>query len=134
MTLNNQQVLSLSEAITALDGSRVTLLVDGKAVEVWRGYKLSPKSRLALARAQGVLSGLTADFHRAKDALIKQHAGGESAIGPASPHFNSFSNDFRALTQQPVETALPVITEKDLHLDENEIPISVLNALLPIIQ
>jgi hypothetical protein len=139
MLLTNQQILALSEAILQLDGQHLTQVIEGKAVAVFKSYRLAHAARWLLARAQGKLHAAIADFHRAKDALINHHSGGAGGLSPASPNFKQFSEDFEKLKQQPVELELEPIHLEHLKLDENEkagheMPIAVLNALTPLIQ
>ncbi len=134
MKLTNHQILSLADAINALDGQNVTQIVDGKAVAVARIPRLTHSGRWALARNAGKLQTAAADFNRARSTLVKQHSGGDGAISPAHPGFNAFAEDFERLNRQDVELELDKITLADLRLEENEaatvaIPIAVLKAL-----
>ena len=136
--ITNQQMLALSEAIAALDGRHETQIVEGKPVQVFRGYKLTHPGRWALARNAGRLQGHVADFNRARSALVTQHSDGAGAISPAHPRFNAFAGDFEQLTRQEVELDLDRLALADLRLEENEnagagLPIAVLNALSPLI-
>jgi hypothetical protein len=138
MKLTNQQILSLADAINALDGQNITQIVDGKPVAVARIPRLTHSGRWALARNAGKLQAAAADFNRARSALIKQYSGGDGAISPANPGFNAFAGDFEKLNHQDVELDLDRIGLVDLRLEENEntgnsVPIAVLNALSPLI-
>jgi hypothetical protein len=138
MTLTNKQILSLSDAINALDGQSVTQIVDGKPVAVARIPRLTHSGRWALARNAGKLGVAVGDFNRARSALIKQHSGGDGAISPAHPAFNAFAEDFELLNRQDVELELDKISLADLCLEQNEsagngIPIGVLAVLSPLI-
>jgi hypothetical protein len=138
MKLTNQQILALSEAITHLDGQHLTQVIEGKAAAIFRSYHVDAGARWRLARAQGKLQAAIADFNRAKDALINHHSGGTGGLGPANPNFKQFGEDFDRLKRQPVELDLEGIALADLKLELNEkagseLPISVLNALTPLI-
>jgi len=139
MQLTNQQILALSEAIIHLDGQHLTQVIEGRAVAIFKSYRLAHAARWLLARAQGKLQAAIADFNRAKDALINHHSSGSGGLSPASPNFKQFSDDFEKLKQQPVELDLEPISLDHLKLDENEnagneMPIAVLNALTPLIK
>lgn len=139
MQLTNQQILSLADAITHLDGQHVTQVVEGKAVAIFRSYKLAHAARWLLAQAQGKLQTAIVDFNRAKDALIKHHSDGTGSISPASPKFGAFSEEFEKLKQQAVDLPLEQIALDHLKLAENEqagheLPIAVLSALTPLIK
>ena len=139
MQLTNQQILALAEAITRLDGQNVSQLIEGKAVAVFKGYHLANAARFALARCQGVLQAAMADFHRAKDSLIRSHTGGQDSITPAHDKFKQFVADLEELKQKAVDLNLDQITLEQLKLEENEkagneFPIAVLNALGPLIR
>lgn len=139
LKLTNQQILSVAEGIAALDGAQQTQIVEGKAVQVFRGYRLAHGARWALARNAGRLQAAIADFNRAKSALIAQHTEGAGAISASHPRFNEFAGDFQALAQQAVELDLDRISLADLKLEENErlgneFSIAVLNALQPLIE
>ena len=138
MKLTNQQILALAEAIAQLDGQHLVQVIEGKAVTLFKSYRLAHAARWALARAQGVLQTAIADFNRAKDALIQHHTGGQSAITAASPKFSEFIEELEKLKRQAVELPLDQITLEHLKLEENEkagneFPIAVLNALSPLI-
>jgi hypothetical protein len=136
--ITNQQILSLNDAIAALDGRHETQIVDGKPVQVFRGCKLTHQGRWALARNLGRLQAALADFNRAKSALVTEHSNGMGAISPAHPGFNAFAGDFEQLMRQEAELDLDKLTPADLRLEENEgagagLPIAVLNALSPLL-
>jgi hypothetical protein len=138
MKLTNKQILSLSEAIGALDGRNATHIMDGKVVVIQHVPKLTHAGRWALARNAGKLQLAADDFNRAKSGLIKQHANGAGQLSPADPGFNAFAEDFEKLTLQEAQMDLDQIALGDLRLEENEadgnaIPIAVLNALSPLI-
>ncbi len=139
MTLTNQQIIQLSDAIGALDGQNVTQLVEGKPVAVARIPRLTHSGRWALARNAGRLQSAVADFNRARSTLIRQHSGGDGAISPAHPAFNVFAEDFEKLNAESVQVELDKIGLADLRLEENEnsgngIAIHVLKALSLLIQ
>jgi hypothetical protein len=132
--LTNQQILTLEQAITALDGKTETQIVDGKPVQTVRTYRVACGARWALARNAGRLSEASAAFHRVKSALITQHTGGEGAISPANGNFNAFARDYEQLAAEVVELDLHPIAIADLKMEDNEragneYPIAVLNAL-----
>ncbi|MDB6021788.1 MAG: hypothetical protein JWQ04_1645 [Pedosphaera sp.] len=138
MKLTNQQILTLAEAITHLDGQHLTQIVEGKAVAIFKSYHLAHAARWLLARAQGRLQTAIADFNCAKDALINHHSGGTGALAPKHANFAQFVADFEKLKQEAVELPLDQITLDHLKLEENEkagheLPIAVLNALSPLI-
>lgn len=138
MKLTNQQILSLSEAITQLDGQHVNQLVEGKLQGVFKSYSLASTARWTLARAQGMLHVAIADFNRAKDALINHHSGGTGQLNSQHANFNKFAQCFEGLKREEAELDLPQIALESLRLDENEkagheLPIAVLTALQPLI-
>lgn len=139
MKLTNQQILQLSEAITHLDGQHFTQVIEGKAVAIFRSYRLAHVARWALARAQGCLQAAIADFNRAQDALIMHHSDGTGALSVAHPAFKAFSEDLAKLKREAVELNVEPIAIEQLHLEANEkagseLPIAVLNALQPLIK
>jgi hypothetical protein len=139
LKLTNQQIIGLTEAIAALDGAQVTEILDQKPVTVFKGFRLAHAARWALARNAGRLQTAIGDFHRARSALIRQHAGGDGAISPAHPRFNEFAEELGQLAGQPVELELDTIRLADLRMAENEqtgseYPIAVLNALQALVE
>ncbi len=136
--LTNQQILTLEQAITALDGKTETQIVDGKPVQTLKPYKVAYTARWAMARNTGRLAEASAAFHRVKSALITQHTGGEGAISPANGNFNAFARDYEQLAAEVVELDLHPIAIADLKMEDNEragneYPIAVLNALQPLV-
>lgn len=139
MQLTYQQILALVEAITQLDGQHLTQLIEGKAVALFKSYRLAHAARWALARAQGVLRTAIDDFNRAKDALIVHHSNGTGVLTPQHATFPQFVADLEKLKAEAVELHLDQINLADLKLDENEklgheLPIAVLTALQPLIK
>lgn len=139
MQLTNQQILAVSDAIKHLDGQHVTQVVEGKAEKIFRGYRLAHAGRWLLAQAQGCLHRAIADYNRAKDALIMQHSDGTGSLSVQHPAFKAFSADLGALDKISVDLPLAPITLDHLKLEENEkagneVPISVLAGLSPLIQ
>ena len=77
------------EAITHLDGQHLTQVIEGKAVAVFKSYRLAAAARWLLACAQGRLQAVIADFNRAKDALIKHsHRRPRAPSAPPMRRFN----------------------------------------------
>ena len=134
LTLTNDQIQKLSQAITSLDGGHVVQIIDGRPVSVWRGYKLAHAARWSLALAQGTLQSAVAAFNRAHDSLLGTHSGGEGRLSPSDPRFPRFAEALNELRLQPVELDLPALKLADLNPAENEFPIHVLTALQPLIQ
>jgi hypothetical protein len=139
MLLTNNQILALSEAILQLDGQHLTQLIEGKAVAIFKSYRLAHAARWALARCQGCLRAAIEDFNRAKDALIAHHSNGTGVLSPQHASFAQFVADLEKLKQEALELHLGQINLADLKLDENEragheLPIAVLSALQPLIK
>jgi len=139
MKLTNQQIQKMSEAIAALDGSQVLQVIDGKAVGIARNYRIGHAARWALARIQGRLHAVVADFERAQQGIFRECAAGRDALEPRSAEHNRFVAAINALLRETVELELPSIALTDLKLAENEtagneLPIQVLAALGPLIK
>jgi hypothetical protein len=131
MQLTNQQILALAEAITHLDGQHLMQVVEGKAVQIFKSYRLAYAARWTLARIHGALRAVIEDFNRAKDALINQHSNGTGVLGPQHATFPQFVADLEKLKQEAIELKLDQISQSDL---DPELPISVLAALMPLIK
>jgi hypothetical protein len=136
--LTNQQIITLEQAINALDGKQETTVVDGRPQTTTKPYKIAYNARWTLARNASQLSMAVTAFHRVKSALITQHTGGEGAISPANGNFNAFAGDYEQLAAEVVELDLHPIAIADLKMEDNEragneYPIAVLNALQPLI-
>lgn len=121
MTLTNAQILSLSDAITLLDGQHRIEVIDGKPTQVFHGYKIPHKARWNLARDLGLLRVAINDFNRAKDSLLFSLSDGKGQLGPNDGEkFNLFVRDLESMKQEEVSINLLTITEADLV--ENDIP------------
>jgi len=136
--LTNQQIITLEQAINALDGKTEMQIVEGRPVTTVKPYKVAYSARWALARNAGRLAEAMGVFHRVKSALITQHTGGEGAISPANGNFNAFAKDYEQLAAEVVELDLHPIALADLKMEDNEragneYPIAVLNALQPLV-
>jgi hypothetical protein len=138
MKITNQQILTLFEAIRALDGTQVLQVVDGKAVALFKGFKLANSTRWSLAQTQGKLAAALDDFNRAKSSLILAHTEGAAEISPGHPNFNHFADDLHALTQTAVDVDLKPIGVDALNFEANQVagneyPVAVLHALSPLL-
>lgn len=118
MTIKEAQLISEAYAIIARH-------------EHAKPFKLSVKTRVALARNLAVLRQTSAHAQEARDGLIRQY-GENGEIKPGTPRFADFLDAANLLMNSDAEVKLEDITISDLNLDENDIPIDALSAL-PII-
>lgn len=125
MTLTNADILGLLRAHGELAS---------------RGAVFAPAVRMALARNLRELQAIGTDIDRVRGQLIEQHVaptdyerGPDMQITIRPDAMAVFAPILRDLMLSRTEVDLRPVSEADLDLDVNDIPVSVLTALLPLL-
>src|SRR4249920_1731908 len=80
MKLKINQIKTLQDAISNLDGYQKAIKIEGSDKLVWTPYYLSGKTRYAIAKNLRILTTKLDDFNKARDAMIREISGGKNVI------------------------------------------------------
>lgn len=129
LTLND--CLTLLPGLNGLDG-RTYVVNAGKATEqaVTLPYEFgNSRLRLDIARNIAQLVAVQRDADQVRQKIFMEVGKGAPEIKPGSPESVEYDRQLRELTARPCGVTLARIKAKDLKLDKNEIPGSVIGAL-----
>ena len=134
--LTHVQAKAVFGALVSLDGSpRIVQLGNGTQQVVQKPYKLSGKTRMAIARNIGVLNQDRIAFEKAHKGMIEEISGGEQQIDPSDKvKMKEFATKYDELLNEAVE--LPTLTKIKaslLNIEENDLPQTVLADLAPVL-
>ena len=127
MQIKNSQVMEGLVAITKLDGEE----------NAKPKYKLSALTRLALAKNLNRLNSANQILQKARERLLREYDVGQYAPKSADgkvledpENLKKFYIGWEEVCYADANVVLTPIKESDLRLDENEIPVQVLAALV----
>ena len=126
-----RDILVLAQALQALDGY-MKIVKDGgtdKAVQV--PYEFSANVRFVLAKNINSISAVSRDFTTARDALVRQFSDNGKIPDSAMDAFDAAATE---ILDRDEEVKLSLLSQKDLKLDRNPVPPSVLARLMPIFE
>lgn len=128
------QAIQMLSAIQNLDGHQVVVRQNGQETVVLEPWKFSNGAlRLAIARNAAALSAVQVANETTRLAIIKEiFKGAEPRDG--TPEMTEFTRQMQEMLRRPANVTLERIKAKDLRLDVNEIGISTLVALDPILE
>lgn len=139
------QSLSLLAALRNLDGRVVVVKQNGADVTVVMPWDFASGSlRLKIATDITILAKVEKTADDARQAIVREIIKGmppgpdgrrPADIKPASPEMDIFSRQFGDLLAQPADGTerLVRIKSSELKLDKNEIPVTALSAMEPIL-
>jgi hypothetical protein len=141
--LTNADALSMLQALRNLDGRTVVVnQPGGNKTSVMMPWDFgSGTLRLRIARNVTALAAVEKSIEDARVAIVreilkKEAAGADGAqqtINPGTPAYETFSRQIAEMLSQPAAVDLSRIRASELKLDKNEIPITALSALGPIL-
>lgn len=135
-TLPIRTLLEINAALSALDGTP-TVVKGENGVEktVIVPYQFSGKVRWGISKNLNVLKRVSEDFSKTRDALINEVSNGTGRIEPENEAAIKLLNSKVAevfATEEDTKGLLSLPFD-GLNLDTNQIPVSILAALEPII-
>ena len=125
MLISRSDVISALNAIGALDSR--------KEKDEVRPYKINGNTRYALAKNKNKLKKIATEIEEERRALFEKHANGMEELAQGSIGHREFSSDFAKYLKETVDVDIHTVDIKTLHIDENQIDASVIEALLPIL-
>lgn len=136
--LTNSEALSLLQALRALDGRQVVVKQGATESIVMQPWDFASGTlRLRIARNITALAVIerTVDETRINilKELIAKKLGNADGITPGSPGYDEFQKQFLAVLNEGAAADLSRIRASELRLDKNDIPVTALSALAPIL-
>lgn len=120
-----REALALAGALRSMDGGS-------------KGYEFgSGVIRLKLANDLAIVQAVEASTEKARQSIVREILKGSGAvkIEIGTPEYDNFSTQYNAVLDQsaPGTQDLARVKASDLKLDKNEIPVTVLSAMKPIL-
>lgn len=137
LNLSVKEIIALQNALSSLDGEqKVVATENGGSKTVLIPYQFGGKTRWAIVKNMGILKKHVENFSKARDALINEISAGTGVIKETDEQ--SIEKLNRGLSeileaQQSVNN-LSVLSEDSLNLDVNQIPVTTLTVLTPLIE
>lgn len=132
-------VLALSTALRNLDGHMIVVKQNGTDGTVMVPWEFgNGRLRLRIANDLSIVDAAVKIANDAQAAIFKEVTKkfNVTALTPGTPERTEYDAQIAELMKQPAagEHDLAKIKASDLNLDKNEIPVSVLSALKPILE
>jgi len=133
-----RDALGLAQGLRNLDGHLVVIKRGGQDETVMIPWEFGSGSlRLRIANDIAILDRITTAAEQVRQALVKEalHNAGATELKPGAPETAEFLKQYEEALDQPASGAqdLARIKASELKLDRNEIPVTVLTALKPIL-
>ena len=134
-----REALSLAAALRNLDGHMVVTKQNGVEQTIMIPWEFSSGSlRLRIANDLAIAGAAETSLEKARQAIVKEiqkeHGGAE--IKPGTPEYDLFLAQYSEALDQPAAGTQDLVKIKasELKLDHNEIAVTVLTALRPILE
>jgi len=133
------QAIPLATALRNLDGHMVVIKQNGADNVVMTPWDFGSGSlRLRIANNLTILAAIEKSAEDGRQAIIKEilKKTGGSDIKPGTPDYEDYQRQFADLMAQPASGSqdLSRLKASELKLDRNEIPVTVLSTLGPILE
>lgn len=138
-TITVAQALSMLQALRNLDGRQVIVKApSGADTVVMVPWDLNSGAlRMKVATDIVILTAIEKAADEARIAIVRdiQRASGLSSLQPGTAEMESFLRQYSDVLNAPADNVslLARIKTTDLKLDKNEIPVTALSALMPIL-
>jgi hypothetical protein len=129
--LTYEQALSVDQGLHALDGYQHIVKDGQQEMTVVEFYKLGPGVRVQIGLAIASLDAAAKTFAELQNKLIKQYSAGAGKVPDSA--MSDYLAAISELRRTPSGVVVPHLTVKELNLDQNPIPGSVLGMLSPIL-
>lgn len=140
MKLKINQIKTLHDAFSSLDGYQRAVKVDGAEKLIFQPYTLSGKTRYAIAKNLRILGSKITDFNKARDGLITEISGGQTFIKKEDTEkIETFVTKVNELAEVEDEvdgllSVTPAELGLELETDLNPFPSNVINGLTLLIK
>ncbi len=137
ISVKNRDILNLLKALSALDGRPTPVTVKDKDREVTqiviKPYSFSGTARLAMARALVAVKDVNDALSRTHDGLVKQFADPADPTQVSDANMQAFTDEWEKVLDAAVVLKFARISCTELRVEENQLPVSVLAALDPLL-
>lgn len=138
ITILNAHIPTLLQALTALDGRKEVVVIDGADGKEKRAlttipYVFTGRARLTAGQWIAAIRGQAEILNKAHDDTVRQYATAETPNVVAPENDAKFHAVMAAMDATPFEVSLPKIAYDDLNVEENKIPVTVIGVLVPIL-
>lgn len=131
------QALSMLSALRNLDGRMIVIKQNGADATIMQPWDFgSGTLRLRIAKNVTALAATEAAVETSRQNIIKELSKGlkpGASIVPNTPEWEAFMQQYADVMASPASVDLFRIKASELKLDKNEIPITAISALAPII-
>lgn len=130
--------LNMLAALRNLDGHTIVIKQNGQDTTIVQPWDFGSGSlRLKIARNVSALTAVEKSVEDTRQAIVKEimksMPAGTANIQQNTPEWETLQKQFADVLAQPAAVDLVRIRASDLKLDKNEIPITTLVALTPIL-
>jgi hypothetical protein len=132
------EAIALAQALRSLDGHIVVIKRNGQDDTVVSPWEFASGSlRLRIASDMAIADRIANAAEQGRQAMVKEilQKAGVSELKPGAAETEDFLKQYQEVMDQPATGAQDFarIKASELKLDKNEIPVTVLNALAPIL-
>jgi hypothetical protein len=136
--LSIRDAIALTSALRNMDGHMVVIRPNGQDATIMIPWEFGNGSlRQRIANDLAILDPVAANAERVRQAIIQEilKKSGAAEIKPATSDFEEFQRQYNQALDQPAPGTqdLARIKAAELKLDQNEIPVTVLQAMKPIL-
>ncbi len=136
MKLKITKIKDIHSALLKLDGYDKVVEVDGKEKIIKAAYDFTGKVRWNLSKNASILQRKLEGFDKVRNDLVDQISEGKGVIKPdETEKMQKFEKELLSvLTLEEEIDGILAISFDDFNLSKNQIPVSVLSALEPIVK
>ena len=133
-----REALALAQALRNLDGHMTVIKQNGSQDQtVMIPWEFGSGSlRLRIANDLTIVAAVEASLEKARQSIVKEILKNHDAteIKPGTPEYDQFMKQYAEILEQPAAGAIDLgrIKASELRLDKNEIGVTILQALKPI--
>lgn len=132
MKISNRSILEIRGALIALDGQSLPVGGENAKSGVYmKPYDFTGSVRFRIGRMLSIIKPIAADVDKACDAIVTKYAV-DNLIPPE--YVRKYHAERSDLLDIETDVEITKLTEADLKLDVNPIPVSVLSVLNSIIE
>lgn len=135
MKLLIKDIVTLHDALQALNGRQTVVKQDNKDVILVQPYDFGPKTRWNLAKNLRLVSNEIKTYSEIRDSIIRSISGGQTEIDSKNrQQVDSFLAQMQEIEKKEIEVdGILTVNISDLKVDENKLSPAVLAGLMPIV-
>lgn len=134
MKLSLGAISDLASACAYFDPKEVTTGEGEKKTTVKQSYDLDPKAYYALAKNKKACKAALEAISDERYALIMKNSKGSGTLQPGSVELGDFMHEIDIKLREEIDFSAHLFPISSLKVEVNHVPITVLEALLPILE